>query len=330
MIYFISGVPGSGKTYWAVYEIVHKYFSFDSGVYVPKPGFDIFSNIDGIRLPFVQKFDVSLLNVNNPIYSDVSTKKIILIDECQRYLNRKDITSEAKYFLQYHRHLNVDIYLISQSIKLVDYSVQCLVEYDLRASRPSLRFFDSLFTYHIYVADEPTEKIRIKLDKKICALYQSAKVISKVQRNRYVQYLSFGIFLLIIAIGSGYYYFRKNLFSSLHTKDTVAVQPSKRPNIKYGFSNVFRSHSSVAVPVSVPSVEASVPSSKQICASMTTEGLELIVFCDGSALRNGQYIENYTFPFSDSATGALENAHQQKHLRVNNLNRKKILSGGFR
>ena len=221
MIRLITGLPGSGKTYYAVYEITKLFFNFDEEFFRYTKKDDnlvIFTNIDEFKLPsisfeyFLKKNSLTLEQFFSVDFQNKLLKKyshiVYFLDEAQKYFPKKFNDNDVLFFFQYHRHLGIDIYLLTQDSKLLCPSIVSLVEYEIRATRQTKHLFNT-FTYFFISNSEKIATKRLKKDPRIFSLYSSFSVLSSVNAHpkpirKYVVYvvllslISFFIFLFFL------------------------------------------------------------------------------------------------------------------------------------
>jgi len=200
MIVLYTGVPGSGKTYLAVKSIADL---------LKNPNNVVISNVEGFRFERFKLFrdyqikkisDETFINVECGQYIDITKELVkrgssffdytqmkkflepfkdknvfIFIDECQRYFPKWFKDSEVIYFFDYHRHLGLDIYLISQSSYKICPDIVHLTEYELRAVPSSLKF-KNMFVYKRLINNDILGRQVLKRDKRIFSLYKSFQV----------------------------------------------------------------------------------------------------------------------------------------------------------
>lgn len=208
MVYMIIGVPGAGKTYLAVKTIRDICLDKKNGKCKYK---HVYTNINGLKYDelnkianqkdFVKPFEFQDLKKeiireytlheqtkHTPIQDYDSFAKsqgiyqnylssIIFIDECHLYFETK-ATPELVRFLSYHRHFDLDIYLITQNKNLIDKKYLVFIEKMYKGMPSAKRFFSNVFRYQIYASYQEykqniIENISVKADKKIFELYDS-------------------------------------------------------------------------------------------------------------------------------------------------------------
>ena len=208
MIYAIFGIPGSGKSYYAINEFVVKRIL--SGT--------IISNIalsDDIETPdnykYLTKIDMDNLhkNIKNIMEDSIKShdeKKLLLsylfglygdgditliVDECHLYgyRGRSSNISYIDDFLSIHRHIfedrKFDIVLITQVPSRLNTEIAAQVEVAIKAIPASQRLITSLFEYSVFGSvdglkkndkDMRMKRQIIKGDPKVFELYQSGFV----------------------------------------------------------------------------------------------------------------------------------------------------------
>lgn len=107
MIYGITGLPGNGKTLYAISWIKAK---------AEKEGRPVFyAGIKGLTLPWTE--------IDPLKWFDCPANSIVVIDECQRFFGvraRGSTVPPHAQQLETHRHLGIDLVLITQSPMLLD------------------------------------------------------------------------------------------------------------------------------------------------------------------------------------------------------------------
>lgn len=220
MLQIIYGVPGSGKSYYAVWNIKRT-------LEKDKDNVVIISNIENLKLSHLNLDDLinkyggidGFFNVECQYWKqDIEKRKILFIDEAQRYFNKKFFSNAVFFFFQYHRHLNIDIYLITQSYKTLPTELVVLSELVIQAVPSSFRWFKNSFKYLVKDLEtfETVEKIDIPFKKEIAYLYTSALVIQNNNKMTYTQkYIFFSVLIVAVALVLLVFVFPKLLFKSL-------------------------------------------------------------------------------------------------------------------
>lgn len=130
MITLVTGVPGAGKTLFAVSKIVDNIKSSN-----PRP---VFTNIDGLDYDRLKCFPLSEAQIYDlSQFSGMSA--VVIIDECQRFYPPRPSGSKVPDYIAYfnvHRHDGIDIILISQGPKLIDKQLRDVVGEHVHFTRP--------------------------------------------------------------------------------------------------------------------------------------------------------------------------------------------------
>lgn len=238
MIVLVTGVPGSGKSYYCV-DLINNLLK--------EKDVEIFSNISGFRFERWKQYfyyhNKKLLN--NPFvklehgnYNDLSEvlkkkgsdffsytnitkflepylqqrKKVyFFLDECQQFFYPTFKDPDVIYFFDYHRHLGLDIYLITQSKHKITPQISTLVEYEIRALPRSLRFKNTYVYKKVINDDILTREIR-RAKTEIFNLYSSFQLQNENFKTPFVIFL-IPLFLIvaIFAALSFYTNLKKNI-----------------------------------------------------------------------------------------------------------------------
>jgi zona occludens toxin (predicted ATPase) len=208
-IVFITGSPGAGKSYYAVKRIVED-LKKDTNLVVSN-----IDGLDRAKLSFYLGKEVNnlwtldeflatalsfcnlhydgnyrnafltILNVDYwkrfilpKLFGELGYRKVIFyLDEFQSIIDEDtELTQPQKFFFDYHRHLGLDFYIITQSIQRMNKAIRNLVEIELRLV--SLRVFgiSNMAVLKTIIGGVPVKKSIVKYDPKIFALYRSALV----------------------------------------------------------------------------------------------------------------------------------------------------------
>ena len=107
MIYLITGLPGNGKTLYALQWVKAK---------SEKEGRPVFyAGIKGLTLPWTE--------IDPLRWFECPANAIVVIDECQRFFGvrgRGQVVPAHAQQLETHRHLGIDLVMITQSPMLLD------------------------------------------------------------------------------------------------------------------------------------------------------------------------------------------------------------------
>ncbi len=254
MVFFLTGVPGSGKTYYLVHfaekniekvdkktnekqylQVVHNISGYKRGFYVDF-GSDYLPKIISLNEYFLTiKKDINKDDLLMKKAEEFGIYKILLIiDECHLYFIN-DFSEKGKkqyyallWFISYHRHLYVDLVLSTQNLSLVDYKFKAFAEFYVKAIPSSMRFnlnpFASpKFTYNYYPDSKMWNDTKFKTDKliadkKIFDLYTSGDAVKKQKVYYQTLLLIFALILVVIFLA---YMFRQSFVSSGHPVDQI-------------------------------------------------------------------------------------------------------------
>lgn len=187
MIEVYTGTPGSGKSYHAVQDIVKALRS----------GKKVISNlwIDESKVKknkgefiYVQDFKIRHL-----LPEFAKGNALIVIDECQVYLGSRSWSSDSDRdvwlrFFQLHRHVNINVILITQDIEMIDKQVRNISEYELKhisLRRVKLfRVFCILFRMNLMLVITVNCPSKVRLDiscmfgrRKIYKIYDTQQIV---------------------------------------------------------------------------------------------------------------------------------------------------------
>jgi zona occludens toxin len=181
MIELLEGVPGSGKSYYAVSERLLKWVRAGRRVYVFVDGFylDRLALFEGVDLAVLQQ-QITLWHSGEDVKAgllQVEPGSAVLIDEVQTVFRSKDKTDpQLLRWLETHRHRGIDLVLMCQQYGQVTLGVNRLVEVTTKFRR--LDRFGLKNRYQASVRGNPEELdvIRMfsgKYEPKLYAYYSS-------------------------------------------------------------------------------------------------------------------------------------------------------------
>ncbi|RXK14243.1 hypothetical protein CP965_01995 [Halarcobacter mediterraneus] len=222
MITFITGFPGSGKTYFEIdkiYNILSNNHNLSKNIEV------IYTNINGMKFDKFPSNNIELkklhiedfykyLEESHKIYelyknSDnvdeyllKHTKEkgffnaLIVFDECHDFLSKQD--KVKVYWLTYHRHLHHEIDLLTQNKSLINSIYRGIPEQFIEAQPRSKKLFSNSLSYKYYASfamrkADLFNNSSIKTKKEVFDLYTSGN--TSKQKSILVK------FILIALIG---------------------------------------------------------------------------------------------------------------------------------
>ena len=215
MICFVLGIPGSGKTALAVDHIIkNKNNDKYTKIYTNINQFD-FSKInkavnldwDLIYASLTELYQLYRSKVTDDELIEYAKshglyKVLIVLDECHNYLDKKDAV--LVWWLSYHRHLDQDIYLITQNLALVESKYKAFAEVFYRASPSFLRFRHHILKYTKFISSRMTKNDKFGIEKidtkknKVFDYYKSGD--NSKGTNIILKYLSIAVFFLFMII----------------------------------------------------------------------------------------------------------------------------------
>ncbi len=160
MISIVFGVPGSGKTYYSVWWLKRRALEEGDVFFCVRPNVFLITNLK-LNLDSMDNYiyieeweawkkymDVDFWRSNLPY---IQGKKIIMVmDEAQVFFQNYKDDARVLFFLQYHRHLSVEILLITQTLKSMPQKVIELSEYIIEAVPKSINPFSQFgFRYRV-------------------------------------------------------------------------------------------------------------------------------------------------------------------------------------
>lgn len=216
----ITGVPGAGKTFYAVDHLIKNYCSEVGDTYELKKKYKIVTNIEGLLLDSVD-LETAIEKVGSPekFFSIEVQKKVTekyhkekkslvyVIDESQQYFHRRFYDRNVFSFFETHRHYGLDIYLVTQNVNLLAKDLVALAEYEVRAIPRTLSIGG--FNYLKKTNKEIIGRTFLRKNKKIFAMYKSmtGTETEKIS-SPYLKYLV--PFILLLLLGS--YLLSKSFF----------------------------------------------------------------------------------------------------------------------
>jgi len=122
MIILVTGVPGSGKTLYAVHLLQEYQQNNEFLLKTQQPPRDLYADIDGLQLENVARSPEDWRNVPDG--------SVVIYDECQQRFGPDGAGRSSRpeiQELETHRHRGIDIILITQHPKLLHAHVRRLV-----------------------------------------------------------------------------------------------------------------------------------------------------------------------------------------------------------
>lgn len=229
MITFLTGVPGSGKSYYAVDRIYNNFSNDKEAIRDKKATFEnCYTNINEFKFDKVENcfnldFDDLKSNLTklHKLHKSKATDEeliafckehdilntLFVIDEAHNFFDVKDPV--LIWWLSYHRHLYHEIILITQNLALVDSKYKSFSEFFFKAFPQSLTLFKTHFKYNVYSSARMSQisksgSIKIKRNPKVFELYKSGDTVNT--SNIILKFLLFALFFLALVIAIFYFY----------------------------------------------------------------------------------------------------------------------------
>ena len=263
-IRIVEGVPGSGKSYFAVHHLLTKYFRWDKDLseWVKKDEWAtlvLVTNIDGfpysVPLEKLVEGAGSLEQFFTYEYQEqlsAGAPYVYLIDEAQGLFPYTYRDTRVFLFFQKHRHLGMDIYLITQDADHLAKGLRSLSEFHIVAARRSLSFAGELrYRFVDPQTRECWQTKVLKKDGRIFSFYKSFSALetekqASVPRRFFFMFAAAVVVVLLVFYWGFIYRLRK----ADATTPPVAVAPVKKSLIPVRGN--FQKLSTPAVPQAKP------------------------------------------------------------------------------
>lgn len=228
MIHLFTGVPGSGKTY----RMVHDLLKLPDGKYF------VFHNIDGLKEELIERGEyiqewtqipdfltrAKQQALSDQIRKDHGRQMLVIIDEAWEFLGRKSRQEpEALAWLKMHRHMDQQVWICTQSFKDLSQAVYDVVPFEIRAKRGII---GSQYLYQHNVRGESYKTERIPKKKAVYHAYTSFQGTG--EKVKTTKILPIALVLLAIFIWAGYYSFTGGIQGTF-TPDAQAAVKKEKP-----------------------------------------------------------------------------------------------------
>ena len=274
MIEFIVGVPGSGKSSYAISRLAKTFIKdeelkkkLSNNLLIPdvekaytninELKTDAFDNVSFFQMDWLLEH---LTVLENHYRKDKWDDKqlielakeqeifnaVFIVDECHNYF---DVQNKVLvWWLSYHRHINQHIILLTQNISLVHSKYKSFPELFLKAIPATLKIFDSSIVLKKYTSSRLSKttqagQLKIKKYDEIFALYGSGA--NHKSKSVILPYLIFSFSMMVII----FFYFKFFKTSSVtvlesptkttiqHQKEKIINTPSVVSSNKINLSN---------------------------------------------------------------------------------------------
>ena len=203
MLYLYTGVPGAGKTLYAVSNLVKRKDFKDRPIFV-----DGIKDLDHDKLNY---FDIPEGESIQTWPKWAPPGAIIVVDECQRIFRPRPSGSKVPDYvaeLETHRHRGLDFILITQHPRLIDVHLRGLIEHHTHLGKTNLGLRRKL-EWTTGGAKDPESRANIRealisvyrLDKSVYGLYKSAEVHTKIRTKKSKLLMLFPLALCLVGYG---------------------------------------------------------------------------------------------------------------------------------
>ena len=208
VIEMLEGVPGSGKSYYAVSERLLKWVRAARRVYVFVDGFylDRLALFEGVELAVLEQ-QITIWQSGDDVKTgllNVEAGSAVLIDEVQTVFRSKDKTDpQLLRWLETHRHRGIDLVLMCQQYGQVTLGVNRLVEATTKFRRLDRFGLKNRYQASVRGNPEELEVIRMfsgKYEPKLYAYYSSYSSASVREAARGGSMLIIGLLGLLVAV----------------------------------------------------------------------------------------------------------------------------------
>ena len=203
MLYLYTGVPGAGKTLYAVSNLVKRKDFKDRPIFV-----DGIKDLDHDKINY---FDIPEGESIQTWPKWAPPGAIIVVDECQRIFRPRPSGSKVPDYvaeLETHRQRGLDFILITQHPRLIDVHLRGLIEHHTHLGKTNLGLRRKL-EWSTGGAKDPESRANIRealtsvyrLDKSVYGLYKSAEVHTKIRTKKSKFLMLFPLALCLIGYG---------------------------------------------------------------------------------------------------------------------------------
>lgn len=203
MLYLYTGVPGAGKTLYAVSNLVKRKDFKDRPIFV-----DGIKDLDHEKINY---FDIPEGESIQTWPKWAPPGAIIVVDECQRIFRPRPSGSKVPDYvaeLETHRHRGLDFILITQHPRLIDINLRELIEHHTHLGKTNLGLRRKM-EWTTGGAKDPGSRANIKealisvyrLDKSVYGLYKSAEVHTKIRTKKSKLLMLFPLALCLVGYG---------------------------------------------------------------------------------------------------------------------------------
>lgn len=262
----ITGVPGAGKTYFAVDHLIKNYCDAFGDTFELRENSLIVTNIEGLLLDsidlktsidkvgsFEKFFSIEVQKKITEKYQKLGKSVVYVIDESQQFFHRRFYDRDVFSFFETHRHFGIDVYLITQNVNLLSKDLISLAEYEIRAVPRTLSIGG--FNYLKKSNREIIGRSFLRKNKKVFRMYKSmsGSETEKI-KSPYLKY----VIPIVVLFTFGFYGLKNSFFgrtmgwSETKTANASTSVPASPVSEKRSSSSLTKKASdSVKKPLSV-------------------------------------------------------------------------------
>ena len=203
MLYLYTGVPGAGKTLYAVSNLLKRKDFKGRPIFV-----DGIKDLDHDKINY---FDIPEGESIQTWPKWAPPGAIIVVDECQRIFRPRPSGSKVPDYvaeLETHRHRGLDFILITQHPRLIDVHLRGLIEHHTHLGKTNLGLRRKM-EWTTGGAKDPESRANIRealisvyrLNKSVYGLYKSAEVHTKIRTKKSKLLMLFPLALCLVGYG---------------------------------------------------------------------------------------------------------------------------------
>lgn len=254
MIRLVGGLPGSGKSYFAA-NFISKFGEYDNlyKTFVIKKDIKIFTNLDDLQIQHesleqcISKYGGAekFFTIDNfTKVRDIWPKAhiLIIIDEAQRMIDDDLLKNkDVAFFFQYHRHLGIDIFLLTNDIASCSKKVVQLCEFVIEA-QPRSKGLPGVFRYKFLDTKGTflySQSVRLK--QEVFSIYKSFTTDeTEKPKNVVLHWIVTGLVVLTLSVVSFKLFVNKIMHhkSGVASASTLPVKPVQPVQRAYTTSRV--------------------------------------------------------------------------------------------
>lgn len=262
MIQFVTGIPGSGKSYYGLFSIAinfnktlqnnkkFKNFQLSKTKYkvaltnINEIKFESFENVKPLNFEEFKSIITNLHNQYKLGKTDSELEEIakdedffntlIVLDECHNFMGKDD--EVLIWWLSYHRHFFQDIILITQDLPLVHKKYKAFSEFYYKAMPSSRKLFNTTMNYQQYNGSQ-MYKTQLALTKKLPILKEVFQLYGSGENNKQKSlvrhFLILATIIFIIVLTAGVIYLKNFFGGATVEKDKIQSPQQSQKLISY-------------------------------------------------------------------------------------------------